>query len=160
MKIKDLLNIEKVIEVKNIELEEKKQELARLRQEAEKLKFMIDLNNKDYRDDELIDINNIYLIKKKKSDVVCFANKIEIAFLKYRFVDIYTNENIAYLSNFELLDALEGNNILYFCKAIREAFPEIRVYPDGKVPKLLIQKLYYQANGVDNKVLKRGIITD
>ena len=102
----------------------------------------------------------MYLLNKKDSDIVCFVNKIKLAEYKYKFVDIYTNEDVRFFTSADLID-MEGDwNILYFCKHIKEAFPETRIYLDGMVPKLLIQKLYYQVNGIDEKKLKLGAIKD
>ena len=102
----------------------------------------------------------IYIYLRKKSNVVCFTERVQIAFLKYKFVDIFTNESIGYLTNSELYDEENGCSNLYFCTVAKEVFHEMCVYLDGMVPKMLIQKLYYQVNGIDEKVLKLGAMKD
>lgn len=160
MKFWDLLNIERAIDVKKTELEEIKKELQLLQKEVEEFKLMIDINNKYYSLDELINIENIYLVKEKHSGINYFAKRIEYDTLKYKFVDIYTNESIVYLNVLDLCNVINGYDKYYYCQPIIDAFPETRVYLDGRVPKILIQKLYYQVNGIDNKVLKKGAMKD
>ena len=53
MKIQELLNLDKA-------LVEKKQELEKLRKEAEELKLIMEINNKEISKD-LVDITNIYI---------------------------------------------------------------------------------------------------
>jgi len=158
MKIKDLLSVEKAVEVKKLELEETKKELQLLQNEVEKFKLMVDMNNKHYSYNELISIKNIYLVNEKHSGINYFAKREEYDTLKYKFVDIYTNDSIVYLNVSDLCDAINGCHKYYYCQPIIKAFPETHIYLDGKVPKILMQKLYYQVNGLDNKVLKKGIM--
>lgn len=162
MKIRDLLNIEKAIATKNKELEEKKHELERLRQEAEKLKLIVDINNRQYTEDELINVNNIYIfISKAKGNRVRFVEKRKTKrVFYYDFVDIYTKEFIGTFNSGEIYDIKTGNDHLYFCNELKDAFPETLIYLDGMVPRLLLQKLYYQANGIDEKILKLGTMKD
>lgn len=49
---------------------------------------------------------------------------------------------------------------LFSTKHIKESYPEVNVYLDNMVPKVLLQKLYYRANGIDEKVLKRGMLKE
>lgn len=158
MKIKDLLNVEKAIAVKTVQLEQAKKELERLRQEAEQLKLITDINSNRYRSEDLIDVNNMYLFRDKASNITHFAKKIECEPLNYKFVDIYTGERLTYLNSLELIGAKRDSDRTYYCEAISEVFPVTRIYLDGRVPKVLIQKLYYEVNDIDNKVLKIGVM--
>jgi len=158
MKIKDLLNIEKAIVVKEFELEESKKELEKLRQEAEQLKLIVDINSSHYNGEDLISIKDMYLFRNKTSNITHFAKKIECEPLNYKFVDIYTGERLTYLNSLELINAKRDNNRTYYCESISEVFPVMRIYLDGMVPKILLQKLYYEVNGIDNKVLKIGVM--
>jgi len=162
MKIRDLLNVDKAIKLKNKELEDKKYELEKLRQEAEELKLIVDFNNKQYSKEELINITDMYYVKNRNTGVVYFATKMVSNVLDYKFVDIFTNETITSFSSYTLsvMESDRNSYELYFCKPINLAFPEVRVYLDRMVPKILLQKLYYQANGIYEKALRLGAIKD
>lgn len=158
MKIKDLLNIEKSIAEKNIELEEQKQELEKLRLEAEKLKLTIEINNAKNQDD-MIDISNIYLYREIKSDVVLFIKRIENV-NGYKLIDIFSNKHVRYCDRFEFIDAKFAKAFDFSIEHIKEVYPEVLAYPNGLVPKLLLQKLYYEANNIDEKVLQKALMKD
>lgn len=162
MKLKDLLSIDKAIETKNIELAEKKRELEMLRQEVEELKLILDFNNKEYSKEELINITDIYYVKNIHTGVVYFVRKMESKTLDYKFVDIFTDKTLFCFTNSELFTMERGRNRFesYSCKPINVAFSEVCVYLDGMVPKILLQKLYYHANGIDEKVLRIGAMKD
>ena len=159
MKIKDLLNVEKAIEAKNIELAEKKQELEKLRQEAKELELMIEINNTKNQND-MIDISNIFLFRVYKSSVVRFIKTTESFFDGYRIIDIFSNEYIHHCSKSNFIDAKFGRYYAFSVSHIKEVYPEVLAYQNSKVPKLLLQKLYYEANSIDEKVLKRALMKD
>lgn len=157
MKIQELFHLDKA-------LAEKKQELEKLRQEAEELKLMIEINNKEISKD-LIDITNVYVYQKARSNVKLFVEKKEkrTDFFPLRLVNIFSSEEVTFCKNSEFMHSQHpglwpGHN--FFTTHIKEAYPEVNVYPDNMVPKVLLQKLYYRANGIDEKVLKRGALKE
>ena len=160
MKIQELLNLDKA-------LVEKKQELEKLRKEAEELKLIMEINNKEISKD-LVDITNIYIYiyQKARSDVKFFVKKKEEKPYPFpvRLFDIFSGEQKEFMySNSEFIRSQNPSlwhNSLFFTVHIKEAYPEVNVYPDNMVPKVLLQKLYYRANGINEKVLKRGALKE
>lgn len=152
MKIRDLLIIEKVIEAK-------RQELEKLRQEANEFKLMLEINSYKSQDD-MININNVYLFKEVNDNYISFIKKQEAQTGKYKLTDVFTGEVHRYFDTIEFIDAECHFHKLYRLKYIKDAFPEVLAYPDGNIPKLLLQQLYYQANNIDEKVLKKALMKD
>lgn len=158
MKIQELLNLDKA-------LAEKKQELERLRKEAEELKLIMEINNKEISSD-LVDVTNVYVYQKARSDVKFFVEKKEKGSYPFsvRLFDIFSGEQKEFMcSKSEFLRSHRPDlwhNSLFFTVHIKEAYPEVNVYPDNMVPKVLLQKLYYRANGINEKVLKRGALKE
>lgn len=154
MKIQELFHLDKA-------LAEKKQELENLRKEAEELKLIIEINNKEISKD-LIDITNVYTYQKDRSNVVHFVKK-EGILVPIKLIDIFSDE---LLENVNIVDFVgtqyrccyDGLN--FTTQHIKEAYPEVNVYSDNMVPKILLQKLYYRVNGIDEKVLKRGALKE
>lgn len=157
MKIQELFHINKA-------LAEKKLELEKLRQEVEELKLMIEVNNQEISKD-LIDITNIYVYQKARSNVKFFVEKKEKNSYPFpvRLFDIFSGEEIEFAYKSDFLRSQRSDlwhNNYFFTIHIKEAYPEVNVYPDNMVPKMLLQKLYYRANGIDEKVLKRGALKE
>lgn len=158
MRIKDLLNIWKSIVVKENQLRNTKRELEKLREEIEMITSTIDINSDHYKQEDLIYVGNMYLFRDKSSNITHFVQRIEYETFHYELVDIYTGEKVARFTLYGLMDAVNGINKSCYCQSINEFFPITQVYVDGKVPKILIQKLYYEVNNIDNKVLKIGVM--
>lgn len=156
MKIRDLFNLEKAIEEKKEELddlkfqlEETKKLLESLQEEQTFIECMIDYNENNMNNNSAllkIDINNTYRIN---------YNGI------FHFVT--TNSMIGWI---HLTDIFNGD---VFCiyedekhklKLLVTVYPEILTYMDGNVPLTLLQKLYYESNGIDSKVLKKAKINE
>lgn len=165
MKITDLFNLEKMIKLKKLELELTKQELEKLRKEAEELKLMIEINNKQNSDD-MVDISNVVVIdycgKKYFAEEV--YEKISITEC-WRYIDVFSDKEIFHKMegtsiSYYFNDNDEVSNDILWIKKIEHVYPEVNCYPEGKVPKLLLQKLYYEANNIDAKVLKRGVLQE
>lgn len=158
MKIQELFQLDK-------SLKEKKQELENLRQEAEELKLMIEINNKEISED-LIDITNVYVYQKARSNVKFFVEKKEKKSYPFpvRLFDIFSGEQKECMySSSEFMQSQRPDlwpRSDFFTLPIKEVYPEVNVYPDNMVPKVLLQKLYYRANGIDEKVLKRGTLKE
>lgn len=157
MKIQELFHIDK-------SLKEKKQELEKLRKEAEELKLMIEINNKEISED-LIDITNVYVYRKARSNVKLFVEKKEkdIHPFPIRLFDIFSGKQKDMCSKTEFMRSQRPDlwpRSDFFTLPIKETYPEVNVYPDNMVPKILLQKLYYRANRIDEKVLKRGTLKE
>lgn len=73
---------------------------------------------------------------------------------KYPCNNIYTNffDDSIVCQYYE--DALIDHSGIDSIMLIRERFKEINAYPDGMVPKRLLEFLYYRANNVDNRTLE------
>lgn len=148
MKIQELLNLDKA-------LKEKKHELEKLRKEVEELKLMVEVINKKNSED-LIDINYVYVLEIADSNTKYFCYRVRRDLC----------------SNIELIDVFSNTRRKSYCTIhdyacskdkmtyIKDAIPEVNVYPTGKVPRVLLQRLYYRANGIDEKVLKRGTLKE
>lgn len=155
MKIQELLNLDK-------EIKKKKEELQELKEEIEEYQLMLEINQKETRED-LIDITDVYVYQNLDSNTALFVEK-RVRNLGGRnpidLINIFTEKSI---------QSISYSNFLMLCYAyyqgemlteIGKMYPEVKVYPDNLVPKLLLQKLYYRANGVDKKVLKRGALKE
>ena len=126
---------------------------------------MIEINNKEISQD-LIDITDVYVYQKARSNVKLFVEKKEKKSYPFpvRLFDIFTGEEKEYMySKSEFMRSQRPDlwhNSFFFTMHIKEAYPEVNVYLDNMVPKVLLQKLYYRANGIDEKVLKRGSLKE
>ena len=91
-------------------------------------------------------------------DIHYFCQKQEGPHDWVKLYDIFSGKKIQSCTKFDFLrcnhNSLDGFNAY----PIREFFPEVNVYPNEQVPRLLLQKLYYEANGIDNKILKKSMI--
>ena len=156
MKIKDLFNLEKAISKKQkelekirIELEETKKNLKDLQEEQAFIEGMIDYNENSMNDNsELLEININSTYRFRYNGIFQFVTPtisrgcIELTnILNGNIFRIYEDE----VEKLELLVNL---------------YPEILTYIDGKIPLTLLQKLYYESNHIDSKVLKKAKINE
>lgn len=155
MKIIELLDVEKAIKIK-------KQELEELRREVELLNTMIESKTNQ---EGKVDVSNVYIFRKRGNNVFSFVRRQEMNYTSnYTLYDIFSDELVSVYSQRAFKSVIHNAYSELFLDdyiiSIKEAFPEVNVYVDGNVPKLLLQKLYYRANGIDEKVLKRGVMKD
>ncbi len=166
MKIKDLFNLEQAIHHKNKELRDKKQELEKLKKEAEELKLMIQLNQQENNTD-MIDISNVkvanyygkicFVLEKKvlMGDTIWYSKDLfsgNELFWKYENPSVIGKDYI-------YMDILnQSTKEISIMGPIEAICPEVNCYLDKKVPKLLLQKLYYEMNHIDEKMLKKAIV--
>lgn len=148
MKLTELLNIKKALNEAKQELEELnrekvelKQEINELKQEEDLIREMLVFNTQDHQPKLNLNINDVYVLK----------NKSGVHFVRKKGVTGYISMH----------DIFTNGIYVEWCKnvvnlpTVPEVYPEVKVYLDGKVPKLHLQKLYYQANHIDAKVLKK-----
>lgn len=156
MKIRDLFNLEKAIEEKKEELddlkfqlEETKKLLESLQEEQTFIECMIDYNENNMNNNSAllkIDINNTYVYNDKGiNHFVTIKNSMGLIKLR----DILNNDLMLVYSD-------ERRKL----KLLVTVYPEILTYMDGNVPLTLLQKLYYESNGIDSKVLKKAKINE
>lgn len=142
MKIQELFQLDKSI--------------AKKKQELEELKLILEVMKKENSEDS-IDINDVYIFKSSNSNTKYFCHKV-FDYPPYRnikLIDIFSNKVVRVYHSFGefVFNRDEQTHI-------RDVLPEVNVYPTGKVPKILLQKLYYRVNGIDEKVLKRGTLKE
>lgn len=132
---KELLDIEK-------QLNRKKYELEKLKEEAELYELMIKINNENC---DKVDIRDIYVVRV--DDGIHFVKEKfrTDSYYRYHYIDILSG-----LTIHSCVWSYEVNK-----EPIKKVFPELKAYINGQAPRLLVQKLYYQANGIDTKVLKK-----
>ena len=147
MKIQELFNIDKA-------LEEKRKELEALRQEAEELQMMIDVNTKK---EDTVDISNVYDVTYENIHYFCQKKEEVIISTWVYFYDIFSDREILCTGKGIFLMCNRNSTVDFSAYPIREVFKEVNVYPNEQVPRLLLQKLYYQVNKIDAKTLKKAI---
>ncbi len=167
MKIKDLFNLEQAIHHKNIELRDKKQELEKLQKEAEELKLMIQLNQQENNTD-MIDISNVkvanyygkicFVLEEERKaftgDTLWYSKDLfsgKELFWKYKHPTFMGEDYIYMVDDGKREEVSIMGPIEAIC-------PEVNCYFDRKVPKLLLQKLYYEMNHIDEKILEKAIV--
>ncbi len=138
----------------------KRQELDSLKEEVELLKLMSKIDKQEISKD-LIDIENVYLYKERDSNVVYFVRSLKSSSsFNFKLINIFNENDSITMSDDDYYDAIRQYSKIASLVYIKDAFKEILAYPDNKVPKLLLQKLYYKANKLDLKTLRYSTLEE
>lgn len=140
MRFIDLFNIDKALADKERELEEKKIKLKELEEEIKLLELIF---NDKSSSKNLIDISNVYVICK--NNVIYFAKE---KMLDLDYYDIFNGKFVCDYKTIVISDIISLHG------SIKEVFKEVLVYPDGMVPKELLQYLYYKANDINSDMVQ------
>ncbi len=163
MKIRELFQIEKTMMDKNKELQEAKQELENLKREIEELRLTIEINRQK-NSANLVDIDHLMVVNYNGKK--CFALIQPISSGKYaiwKMVDYFSNQELflyyTYTANCYSIDGsfLINDKVSVLGKA-EVVCKELMCYTNQKVPEFLLQKCYYQMNGIDEKVLQKALV--
>lgn len=146
MKIKELFHLDKA-------LLERKKELEKLKEEAERLKLKIKNKNDEISRDR-IDIKDVYVYQNIESNVKFFVQKKRNTKLYDNnfpliLTNIFTGEIVESLYNSDFIRAQERYSTKFTIKHIGDVYPELNAYPNNMVPKVLLQELYCHESSVD-----------
>lgn len=104
-------------------------------------------------DSETININNVYVVVIENNKYFARAVTDEKDTFLINFINIFNNEKIC---SYRALSNIDESNIHFYCKIIH-MYKELTIYEKGNVPKTLLQCLYYKANGIKPKYIKKTI---
>lgn len=96
-------------------------------------------------DSNLVDIKNLWVIEK--SGITYFARLVTSS-SGHKIYFNFFDGSIAYYKYAQV------GNLHVDITPIRERFKEISAYPNGMVPRKLLEFLYYKANNIDSRMLK------
>jgi len=160
-KEKELIKKEKELENKLNEIKTQKEMLQKEKESLLKIKEMMEnTNNYDY-----IDITNVYVLYKDgiysfvelKEEEIVVVSFPDTRMPKYKstLIDIFTNQQV-YQKISELKiepyeNVFEGNRIVdtFSIRPIYKKYHDLLIYVDKKVPRYILQYLYYELNGID-----------
>ncbi len=103
-------------------------------------------------DSNTIDISNVYVVNINNCRYFAYEKSIKADnFIHY--INIFNDKEICKYS-FKLPSCLLNDPNILSIIPISKMFKELLIYPDGNVPNILLQYLYYKVNDIDSEMLK------
>lgn len=102
--------------------------------------------------EDFIDISNTYEVKIADNTYFVKRNNMEE---QVQLTDIF-GENVVHCCNVStFICSLSSIDTCFSSKSLKEAYPELEQYPERKVPKQVLERLYAEANEKNAKELKK-----
>lgn len=102
--------------------------------------------------EDFIDISNTYEVKIADNTYFVKRNSTE---KQVQLTDIFGEDVVHCCNVATFICSLSSIDTYFSSKPLKETYPELGQYPEKKVPKQVLERLYAEANKKDAKELKK-----